>query len=49
MAQKVVTKGEIFILVIIIVILLSFTLQKCGVDIMSKSEDVEMIDRPHRQ
>lgn len=47
MAQKVVTKGEIFILVIIAIIIISFTLQKCGVDVMSTSEESEMIERPH--
>jgi hypothetical protein len=49
MAQKVVTKGEIFILVIIAIIILSFTLQKCGVNVMSTSEDAEMIDKPHHR
>lgn len=48
MAQKVISKGEIIILVILGLAILTFTLQKCGVDVIKTSEDAEMIDRPHQ-
>lgn len=48
MAQKVISKGEIIILVILGFAILTFALQKCGVNVMKTSEDSEIIQRPHQ-
>lgn len=48
MARKVISKGEIIILVILGFAILTFALQKCGVDVMKTSEDSEIIQRPHQ-
>jgi len=48
MARKVLSKVEIFILVVIAIIFLSFAMQKCGVDVAATSEESEIIDHPHR-
>lgn len=48
MARKVISKGEIIILVILGFAILTFALQKCGVDVIKTSEESEMIDRPHQ-
>lgn len=47
MAQKVLSKVEIFILIVIAIIFLSFTMQKCGIDVAATSDESEIIDRPH--
>ena len=48
MARKILSRGELIIIAIISVILLSFALQKCGVDVMGTSEESEIIQRPHQ-
>lgn len=48
MARKVLSRGEIIIMVVIAIILLSFAMQKCGVDVMDTTEESEMIERPHQ-
>lgn len=47
MARKVISKGEIIIIAILGFAILTFALQKCGVDVMKTSEDSEIIQRPH--
>jgi hypothetical protein len=47
MPRKVITRGEIIILVILGFALLTFGLQKCGVKVVNTSEDSELLDRPH--
>lgn len=48
MAQKVISKGEIIILLILGFAILTFALQKCGVNVMKTKENSEIIDRPHQ-
>jgi hypothetical protein len=47
MARKVISRSEIIIMVIIGLVLLTLGLDKCGVDVIKKSEDSEIIERPH--
>ncbi|MCB0639499.1 MAG: hypothetical protein KDC54_22890 [Lewinella sp.] len=47
MARKVLSRFEIIIIIIIALVLLTLGLDKCGIDVIKKSEDSEMIDRPH--
>ncbi len=48
MARKVISRGEIIIVAILGFAILTFALQKCGVDVIKTSEESEMIDRPHQ-
>lgn len=48
MARKVISKGEIIIVAILGFAILTFALQKCGVNVIKTSEESEMIDRPHQ-
>lgn len=47
MARKVVKKGELFILIVIGLLLLTLFLKKSGVNVAGTSVDTEIIDRPH--
>lgn len=47
MARKVISRVELIIIVIVALVLLTLGLDKCGVDVIKKSEDQEMIQRPH--
>lgn len=48
MARKVLSRVEIFILIVIAIVFLSLAMQKCGVDVTATSEESEIIDKPHR-
>jgi hypothetical protein len=48
MARKVISKGEIIILIILGFAILTFALQKCGAKVINTSEDSEIIQRPHQ-
>lgn len=48
MAEKVISRFEMVILAIVVLAILSFALQKCGVDVVSTSEESEIIQKPHR-
>jgi hypothetical protein len=47
MPRKVISRFEWFVLIVISLLLLSFALQKCGVNVLNVKEDSEIIDRPH--
>lgn len=46
--KKVITRGEIFILALIVFALLTFGLQKCGVGVVKTTDDTELIQKPHQ-
>lgn len=48
MARKVISRGEIIIIAILTFAILTFALQKCGVNVIKTTEESEMIERPHQ-
>lgn len=47
MAEKVISRGEMVILAIVILAILSFALQKCGINVVNTTEESEIIHKPH--
>ncbi len=45
--KRILTRFELILLIIALLIILSFALQRMGVDVIKKSEDSEIIQRPH--
>lgn len=46
--KKVVSRAEIIILAVIGFVLLSFGLQKCGLNVVKTTDDTELIHKPHQ-
>ena len=46
--KRLLTRWELFILIVVVLIILYFILQKFGINMMEVTEDSEIIQKPHQ-
>lgn len=46
--RRLLTRWEIFFLVVAVLLVLSFLLKQCGVNMVEVTDDTEIIEHPHR-